>query len=130
MSRSCSVGKPEFCIALYLPGNVDFRAVRQHFCPLNLELSDSLPYPRSSTANGIAARFSSSTDRCRREGFGTGFDITKNCLYCFYNGYCSYLPSTLRSSTYQPYPICFPFHMLHTKPFHNSGAQFKSASSL
>ena len=126
MSRSCSVGRPSSVFPCTCQETWTSAPSGSTFVPWISSFPIRFPTLRSRTANGIAARFSSSTDRCSKDGFGTVL-THKNCLFCFYNG-TALSPSTLRSSTYQPCPHAFPFHMLLPKPFHMQGS-FKSASS-
>src|SRR5579863_1570333 len=78
ISRSCSVGSPSSlfpCTCQVTRAVVPSGSV---LVPLISILPTFLPTRRSSTANGIAARFSSSTERFIRDCLGTALPLLKD----------------------------------------------------
>src|SRR5271165_3629571 len=76
MSRSCSVGRPNSLLPCTCQTTLTLAPSGNTLLPLISILPTRLPTRRSSTANGMAARFSSSTDRFIKEARDVGFALT------------------------------------------------------
>src|SRR5579863_4411150 len=76
ISRSCSVGKPSSLLPCTCQVTRAVEPSGRVLEPLISIFPTRFPTRRSKTANGIAARFSSSTERFMSEGLGKGFPLT------------------------------------------------------
>src|SRR5579863_6022792 len=75
ISRSCSVGKPSSLLPCTCQVTRAVEPSGRVLEPLISIFPTRFPTRRSRTANGIAARFSSSTERFMSEGLGKGFPL-------------------------------------------------------
>src|SRR5579872_241289 len=75
ISRSCSVGRPSSLFPCTCQTTLAVVPSGSVLEPLISIFPTFLPTRRSRTAKGIAARFSSSTERFIKDGFGKGFPL-------------------------------------------------------
>src|SRR6478609_1687389 len=83
MSRSCSVGRPSSLLPCTCHITRTGVPSGRILVPSSSSLPIRRPTRRSKTANGIAARFCSSTDRFTRERLALVFGTNKYLCLCF-----------------------------------------------
>src|SRR5215467_3042567 len=126
ISRSCSVGSPSSLLPCTCQVTRSSLPSGSVLVPLSSIFPICLPTRRSSTANGIAARFSSSTERFRRVGWTLPTKLNR-CYILFVHCRCCIAPdfydqSHERSGIHVHWHLPWLFHSsISIKPFHIGG---------